>query len=100
VKLLLARLLFHSEWREKRSVLEVVRHGVDFTLKRLTLQDARTLKFELHPGARFAPREELAKYLGHAGMYSGPLSMLAIHVDSAYLEPLRKSMQFAYDVAV
>jgi hypothetical protein len=97
VKSLLARLLFHPEWREKKDVMDAVRRGVDFTLQHLTAQDGRTLTFELHPDARFPPREELARYLGHAGMYAEPLSLLAIYENSTYLEPLRKSMQFVFD---
>ena len=97
VKQILARLLFHPEWRQEKAALNALRRGVDYALKNLVVQNARMLRFELYPGAHFPPREELAKYLGHAGMYAEPLSLLALYADPAYLEPLRKSVQFAYD---
>lgn len=97
VKQLLARLLFHPEWRQEKAAMSALQRGVDYALKNLVVQDARTLRYELYPDAHFPPRESLAKYLGHAGMYAEPLSLLALYADPSYLDPLRKSVQFAYD---
>jgi hypothetical protein len=97
VKTTLAELLMHDEWRAEKGVMQTLRRGVDFVLQNLVDQNERTLRFELHSGANYGPHEAMAKYLGHAGMYAGPLSLLALHEDKKYLEPLRKSMQFVYD---
>ena len=98
VKCLLARLLFHPEWRAEPGVLDALRRGMDFTLARLTAQDDRTLKFELHPDAKFGPRETLARYLGHTGGLAEPLGLLALYAGASYVDPIRKSVQFTYDL--
>ncbi len=100
VKHMLAKLLLHEEWRREPEVMAAMRRGVDFSLRHLCVEDDRTLRWELYrDGAqRFPPRVHQAQYLGHTGMMCMPLAVLAKYVDRGYLEPLRKSVQFAYDL--
>lgn len=98
VKMLLSRLLMHPEWRAEPGVMQGFRRGMDFSLRHLTADDGRTLKWELHPGVTYGPHETLARYLGHAGMFCEPLYVLAKHCDPSYLQPLQRSLQTVYDL--
>jgi hypothetical protein len=98
VKLLVSRLLMHEEWRKEPGVFDALQKGMDFSIQNLCDDDGRTLKWELHPGVEYGPRETRARYLGHAGMFCEPLWVLAKYRDEKYLQPLQRSVQFAYDL--
>jgi hypothetical protein len=97
VKQLLSRLLMHQEWRDTPGVLATLKRGMDFSLHHLSVDAGRILKWELHPDTVYGPRQTLARYFGHAGMFCDPLYVLARWSDPAYLEPLQKSIQLIYD---
>jgi len=98
VKSQLSRLLMHAEWRDEPGVLDALQKGMDFSLRELSDDDGRTLKWELHPGVPYGPHETLARHLGHAGLLCKPLWVLARYRDAKYIAPLQRSLQYVYDL--
>jgi hypothetical protein len=97
VKQLLSRLLMYPEWREIPGVMDALRRGMDFTIGKLSEVKGNELLWELHRDAHYGPRETLARYIGHAGMLTEPVWVLAKYCDASYLKPLQQSVQYAYN---